>query len=84
MALTLALEIDDRAYPQEKITACCGSQSITPQYVAYRTQVIVRCDSERNSFALRTAEFDHNNWTDLAGKAQSPRAIFLVGQQNRG
>ena len=27
-------------------------------------------------------QFDHNNWTDLAGKAQSLCAIFLVGLQN--
>jgi hypothetical protein len=47
--------IDDRACRQEKTTACCGNQLINPQHVAYRAQVILCCDSERDSFALRTA-----------------------------
>jgi hypothetical protein len=40
---------------QEKTTSCWGGWTTNPQHVAFRTQVTARGNSERDSFALRTA-----------------------------
>src|SRR5881409_2052121 len=52
---SLRRRIKDRVSAQEKITPGWAEPTKHPSHVAYRTQPTTRSNSERDSFALRTA-----------------------------